>query len=118
MKNILGILLLFFIQLFFLKLGINGILSKKDKKIINYNKSLLLKWSGWYIWRLENKKIYKVMIFIIYLIFFCNIICVCMSKIYKTNIIQNVFDKSIKISFSLIPILIIINFIFEKNEKI
>lgn len=114
MKNILGILLLFFIQLFFLNLGINGTLSKKDKAIIDNNRSLLLKWSGIYIWRLGDRKIYKVIIFIVYLLFFCNIICSCMSNIYETNIIQSILDKSIKISFSLISFLIILNFIQGK----
>ncbi len=115
MKNILGILLLFFIQLFFLNLGINGTLSKKDKTIIKDCGSRLLKWSGWYIWRLEGRKIYKVIIFVIYLLFLCNTICIYISKIYQTNIIQSILDKSIKISFFLIPFLIIINFIFGKE---
>ncbi len=107
MKNILGILLLFFIQVFFLNLGINGTLSKKDKTIINNKRFLLLKWSGFYVWRLKDRKIYKAMLLIIYLLLFCNIICVCMSEIYQTNIIQTVLDKSIKVSFYLIPFLII-----------
>lgn len=116
MNNILGILLLFFIQLFFLNLSINATLSKKDRRIIKDNRSLLLKWLGFWIWILKGRIIYKVIIFIVYLLFFCNIICICISKIYETNIIQNIFDKSIKISFSLILLLIILNFIQGKKK--
>ena len=117
MENILGVLLLFFIQLFFLNLGINGTLSKKDKTIRCDNRSLLLKWSGLYIWRLKDRKIYKVTIFIVYLLFFSNMICICMSKIYETNIIQSILDKSIKVSFSLIPFLIILNWLLASEKR-
>ncbi len=115
MKNILGILLLFFIQLFFLNLGVIATLSKKDKKINNDNRSLLIKWSGLYVWKLKDRKIYKMIICLVYLLFFCNIIFSCMSKIYELNIVQSILDKSIKISFSLIPLLIILNFIQGKK---
>lgn len=115
MKNILGIFLLFFIQLFFLHLGVNGTLSKKEKRVKSNKLTLLLKWSGLYICRLEGRKIYKVIILIIYLLFICNITCVCLSIIYEVNIIQAILKISIEISFLLIPLLILINFFFEKK---
>ena len=67
MKNIVGLLLLFFIHLFFLNLGINGTLSKREKEMVKDNTPLLLKLSGFYIWKLKDKRIYKIMIFLIYL---------------------------------------------------
>lgn len=115
MKNVFGILLLFFIQLLFLNLGVNGTLSKKEKKINNDNRNLLLKWSGLYIWKLKDRKMYKIIICLVYLLLFCNIIFSFMSKISELNIIQSILDKSIKISFSLIPLLIILNFIQGKK---
>lgn len=115
MKNILGILLLFFVQLFFLNLGINGTLSRKDKRVINDSRASLLKWLGWHIWRLEGRKIYKVILLVIYLNFLCNTICIYLNKIYETNIIQTILDKSIKLSFILIPFLIIVNLLLGKK---
>ena len=116
MNSILGILLLFFIQRFFLSLGINATLSKEDR-IIKDNRSLLLKWSGFWIWRLMGRTIYKVIIFIVYLSFFCNILCSCICEFYETNIIQGILERSIKTSFSLIPFLIILNFIQGKKSN-
>lgn len=40
MKNIVGFLLLFFIHLFFLNLGINGTLSKREKEMVKYDMPL------------------------------------------------------------------------------
>ena len=115
MKNIVGLLLLFFIHLFFLKLGINGILSKREKKMVKDNMSLLLKMSGFYIWKLKDKKIYKFMLFLIYLLLFSNIVCIFMIKIYETDIVHFLLDFFIKISFFLIPFLIILNFYYSKK---
>ncbi len=115
MKNIVGLLLLFFIHLFFLNLGINGTLSKREKEMVKDNMPLLLKLSGFYIWKLKDKKIYKIMIFLIYLLLFSNIICVVMLKIYETNMVHILLDCFIKISFFLIPFLIILNFCYSKK---
>lgn len=116
MENIFGFLLLFFIQLFFLNLGISGTLSKTEKKIINDNTSLLLKCLGLYIFKLRYRKIYKIMIFLIFLLSILNIACFCILKVYETNIIRILLDVFIKISFLIIPFLIILN-IFDSKRK-
>lgn len=115
MKNIVGFLLLFFIHLFFLNLGINGILSKRERKMVKNNMPLLLKLSGFYIWKLKDKKIYKFMIFLIYFLLFFNTVCVFMLKIYETDRIHILLDFFIETSFFLVPILIIVNFCYPNK---
>lgn len=117
MKNIAGFLLLFFIHLFFLNLGINGTLSKREKKMTKDNIPLLLKLSGFYIFKLEGKKIYKIMTFLIYFLLFSNIVCVFMFKFYEIEIAHILLDFFIEISFFLIPFLIILNFGYSKNKS-
>lgn len=118
MKNIVVFLLLFFIYLFFLNLGINGTLSKREKERVKYDIPLLLKLSGFYIWKLKDKKIYKIMIFLIYFLLFSNIVFVFLLKIYEIDIAHILLDFFIKISFLLIPFLIILNFWYSKKIKI
>lgn len=115
MKNIAGFLLLFFIHLFFLNLGVNAILSKKERKMTKDNIPLLLKLSGFYIFKLEGKKIYKIMTLLIYLLLLSNIGCIFMLKIYVIDIAHILLDFFIKISFFLIPFLIILNFGYSKK---
>lgn len=115
MKNIAGFLLLFFIHLFFLNLGVNAILSKKERKMTKDNIPLLLKLSGFYIFKLEGKKIYKIMTLLIYLLLLSNIGCIFMLKIYEIDIAHILLDFFIKISFFLIPFLIILNFGYSKK---
>lgn len=117
MKNIAGLLLLFFTHLFFLNLGVNATLSKREKEMIKKNISLLLKLSGFYICKLEDKKIYKIIIFMIYLLFLFNIGCVFVLKIYEIEMIYILSDLFIKASFFLIPTLIILNFCYLKNKR-
>ena len=115
MKNIAGFLLLFFIHLFFLNLGVNAILSKKERKMTRDNIPLLLKLTGLYIFKLEGKKIYKIMTFLIYLLLLSNIGCIFMLKIYEIDIAHILLDFFIKILFFLIPFLIILNFGYSKK---
>lgn len=117
MQNCLGVLLLFFIQLFYLNLGIYGVLSKKEKKKANDIKPILLKWTGFYVWKLEGKKIYKLMMFLIYFLLFCNSVCICVLKFYETYMIHTILDLFIKTSFLLVPFLIVLNYFFSKNHK-
>lgn len=118
MKSYLGVYLLFFIQLFFLNLGINSSLSKKEKRAINDNilKSLLLKYSGFYIWKFENKKIYKLMMLLVYFLFIAENICLFFLGFYYIEPIEMILDISIKFSFFLIPLLIVLNCLVSKKS--
>ena len=109
MKNYLGLMLLLIIQLFFLYLGNIATLSKTEKK--GYNNSLFLKVSGLSVFFLEKRVIYKLITVLIYLVFFATL-----SLSYFDGIeFSFLKDLLIKTDFAIIPVLIIVNYIYSRK---
>ena len=108
MKHYLGLMLLLIIQLFFLYLGNIATLSKTEKKVIIIH----------CFWKFRvclffflKKGIYKAITVLIYLVFFATLALSYLDGI-EFSFLK---DLLIKTDFAIIPILIIVNYIYSRK---
>ena len=109
MKHYLGLMLLLVIQLFFFIFGKYCYFIKDRKK--GYNNSLFLKVSGLSVFFLKKRVIYKSITVLIYFVFFATLALSYFDGI-KFSFLK---DLLIKTDFAIIPVLIIMNYIYSRK---
>lgn len=114
MSNYFGIILLFFIQIFFLNLGIKGNLLKKDIKKCNKQTSFMNKFFCFHIFKLKEKNIYKVIVILVYTVFIFSLIITTINIFINCNYIKIIFEVIMKTNCMLILFLILINYFYSK----
>ena len=113
MQNYLGIVLLFLIDLFFIHLGINGLLKKQERKILRKRKNLIGKVTGFHIFYLKNMNVYKILLILMYVSFFLNLLFNSFVLFTNNNLIRSLLDFSIRGNFIILFVIIIVNYCFS-----
>ena len=116
MNNWLGIIIIFLIQLFFIHLGILDSLTPSERKESRKKYSIAEKISAFYVFKLRERLLNKILTIVIYLMLFLNLYLNLFAVIFTSNtVVVHLFDITIKLTFAIIPLILIANYFGSKK---